>query len=88
MAARVADERPARPVRLTDEVRQLGRAEDALLARARADALGELGKAVERGQQLLLGVGAHRLQLLDRPRDEDPEEPVVRREGEDDAPVA
>jgi hypothetical protein len=52
---------------------------------AAADALGEVRDRSDRRQHPTFDVGAHGREVADRERDEEPDETVVRREGEDEA---
>ena len=79
VVAGVADERPAGPVRLAEEARQVARADEARLARGGVDALGELGDQVERAHEGALDVLAVGLELLLGPALHHAGQAVVRR---------
>ena len=81
VVAGVADERPARAVRLAEPPRQLRRADELRLAPGAVHPLGELGDVLDGREEGRLDVRAVGPELLDGPGERDDGEVVVGRDG-------
>src|SRR5262249_11122751 len=88
MIAGITDQRPARAVGPAEEVEQLGRASEALLAPPLAHPLRKPGRQLQRLQEVLFDVGTERVKRIVRPADDDTGQPMMSGEAAEAAMLA